>query len=196
MLDDINYPSEERRRVHAFDWRRVKDEHFMQCFAEDDALVEAVGLYLHKTLASGKAGIIVATPAHVAGVENVLARQGLDCEELQRRGRYIPLDAAETLRRISVNGRPNRSLFYEVIGRLISQASNSWGEVRAFGEMVNLLWMEGKRAEALELEDLWNGLGKIYPFALFCAYSKDAFDCGDDQESFSRVCEAHSMVIL
>ena len=168
----------------------------MQCFEEDDALVEAVGLYLHKTLAAGKAGIIVATPMHVQGVEDVLAEQGLDCEELQRRGQYIPLDAAETLGRISVAGEPNRSLFYEVIGRLISQASNSWGEVRAFGEMVNLLWMEGKRTEALELEELWNGLAKIYPFALFCAYSKAAFDCDEDQETFSRVCEAHSMVIL
>ncbi len=54
----------------------------------------------------------------------------------------------------------------------------------------------GERAEALELEELWNGLGKIYPFALFCAYSKGAFECAEDRESFSRVCEAHSMVIL
>ena len=196
MLDDVDYPSEERRRVRAFRWRHVKDEHFMQCFEEDEAVVEAVGLYLQKTLAEGKAGIMVATPAHVLGVESVLGRQGLDCEELQRRGQYIPLDAAETLERIRVDGRPDRKLFYEVIGRLISQASNSWGEVRAFGEMVNLLWMEGKRAEALELEELWNGLAKIYPFGLFCAYSKEAFDCGEDHESFSRVCEAHSMVIL
>jgi hypothetical protein len=76
---------------------------------------------------------------------------------------------------------------------LISRASNSWGRVRVYGEMVNVLWQQGKKGEAILLERYWNDLARIYPFALFCAYSKDAFD---DDECFAEVCEAHSMVIL
>jgi hypothetical protein len=179
---------------NAFQWDRIKTEHFMQCFEEDESLVEAVGCFLKGSVQRRQAAIIVGTPGHIEGVEQFLDGRGLNPLALQRSGQYIPLDAAETLDRCSLNGRPNRQRFFEVIGGLVSRASNSWGGVRAFGEMVNLLWLEGKQTEALELERLWNELGKIYPFALFCAYSKNAFD--DEGECFSHVCEAHSMVIL
>ena len=168
----------------------------MQCFEEDEALIEGVGLFVQQALKGESAAIIVATEEHREGVANFLRGKGIDPARLQREGRFTSLDAAEMLERISVDGRVDRQRFFEVVGTLISRASNSWGEVRAFGEMVNLLWLEGKRTEALELEGLWNQLGKIYPFALFCAYSKGAFDCGEDEECFSHVCEAHSMVIL
>ena len=196
MLDDVNFSSDERQRVLAFDWSSVRKEHFMQCYEEDESLVQAVSLFMHKSLAGNDAAIVIATGEHRTGIERVLAAKGLDPAKLQRQGRYIPLDAAETLESIMVGGQPDRRKFFEVIGMLVSCASNSWGGVRAFGEMVNLLWAEGKRSEALELERLWNELAKIYPFALFCAYSKDAFDSDGDEECFSQVCEAHSMVIL
>ena len=196
MFEERPFSSDERSRVRAFHWNRVKDEHFMQCFEEDEALIEGVGLFVQEALKGESAAIIIATEEHREGVANFLRGKGLDPAQLQREGRFTSLDAAETLARISVDGRVDRQRFFEVVGTLISRASNSWGEVRAFGEMVNLLWLEGKRTEALELEGLWNQLGKIYPFALFCAYSKGAFECEEDRECFSHVCEAHSMVIL
>jgi hypothetical protein len=177
-----------------FHWDRIKNEHFMQCFDEDEALVRAVGSFLEGAIERKQAAIIVGTVEHISAVERYLQGKHLNPLVLQRAGQYIPLDAAETLERICVEGRPNQKKFFEVIGGLISRAHNSWGGVRAFGEMVNLLWQDGKKQEALELEDLWNQLAKIYPFALFCAYSKDAFD--DQDECFSYACEAHSMVIL
>jgi len=166
----------------------------MQCFDADEPLVQAVGSFLHGALQRKSAGIIIGTPEHIDGVEHYLQRNKLNPLALQRSGQFIPLDAAETLDRCCLDGRPNRERFFEVIGGLVSRAHNSWGGIRAFGEMVNLLWLEGKKSEAVELEGLWNQLGKIYPFALFCAYSKDAFEDADD--CFSQVCEAHSMVIL
>lgn len=180
--------------AQSFHWNRLKNEHLMQCFGDDSTLVQAVGHFLREGLVHGGAVINVGTAEHRAGVDAFLAKAGLDPVKLQRAGRYIPLDAEETLNRICVEGRPDRRRFQEVIGLLISCASNSWGEVRAFGEMVNLLWLEGKRQEAIELEKLWNELARSYPFTLFCAYSEDAIY--DDEESFSKVCEAHSTVIL
>jgi len=179
---------------NGFNWDRIKTEHFMQCFDEDESLVEAVGSFLQGSLQRKQAAIIIGTPEHIAGVERFLEDKRLNPLALQRSGQYIPLDAEETLARFCVDGRINRQRFYEVIGGLVSRAHNSWGGVRAFGEMVNLLWLEGKKEEAIELEELWNELARIYPFALFCAYSKAAFE--DEGESFSHVCEAHSMVIL
>ena len=84
-----------------------------------------------------------------------------------------------------VHDRPTQRNFVEVIGSVISRATTSWGGVRAFGEMVAVLWKEGNRDGALELEKFWSDLGQIYSFALFCAYPKEKCDLGDDAKSTS-----------
>ena len=67
--------------------------------------------------------------------------------------------------------------------------------VRAFGEMVSLLWERGNRDGAIALEQLWNELGKRHQFALFCAYPLSAFANDAERESLSSVCACHSRVI-
>ena len=63
-------------------------------------------------------------------------------------GRYIALDAAETLAKIMVEGFPDAARFREVIGKLVIQAQNEAGHasgVVAFGELVALLWRRKTR---------------------------------------------------
>jgi hypothetical protein len=195
MPEEFETPNENRDWIRSFPWSRLKgDEHLMSCFPTDAEQVIAVGGFTAEALSSGAAGVVVARATQLNGVEEFLAEKGLDAERLQRQGRYIPLDAVEMLDRISGEGRVDAQRFYEVIGRVISNASNSWGEVRAFGEMVGMLWEKGRRKEALALEGLWNDLAKIYPFILFCGYPAGSHQ--GDSESFGAVCEAHSMVIL
>jgi hypothetical protein len=45
------------------------------------------------------------------------------------------------------------------------------GTIRAYGEMVNVLWKDGLTAAAIRLETLWNELAKSYDFKLLCGYS-------------------------
>jgi anti-sigma regulatory factor (Ser/Thr protein kinase) len=66
--------------------------------------------------------------------------------------------------------------------------------VRAFGEMVALLWAAGDVAGAIELEALWNDLAEVREFSLLCAYSMSALAGHDDLGSVGRVCELHSSV--
>ena len=67
--------------------------------------------------------------------------------------------------------------------------------VRAFGEMVALLWAEGNHAAAIRLEGLWNELQKSHSFSLFCAYPMGEL-C---EEKFSgahdSICSVHSRVL-
>src|SRR6185369_562599 len=63
--------------------------------------------------------------------------------------------------------------------------------VRAFGEMVALLWADGRREAALELEALWNELGANLSFSLLCAYPISAFDTYADHAPFLEVCGSH-----
>jgi len=110
-------------------------------------------------------------------------------------GQYIALDADETLSKFMVDGRPDERRFAEVIGSLIGRAANDGGRpVRAFGEMVALLWAEGRHEAAIRLEELWNDLAKSQSFSLMCAYPIAGFDHEEHGDSFQRICQAHSHV--
>lgn len=68
------------------------------------------------------------------------------------------------------NGLPSTDAFNGVIGERVGRLAKRHGEVRAFGEIVQLLWRDGKRAAALRLEDLWNELLGRQPMSLICGY--------------------------
>jgi hypothetical protein len=176
------------------DWTRVGNSHLVQLYSDKSRLFGSVAEFLAGSLCEEKAGIAIATEEHLNGIEAALFSRGLDPLNLQRRGLYFPLDAAETLDRFMVHDRPDPKKFLEVVGSLVSRASISWGGVRAFGEMVALLWKEGNRSAAIELEALWNDLAKVYSFALFCAYPKDEL-VEDGNHAVQHICGAHSLVI-
>ncbi len=67
--------------------------------------------------------------------------------------------------------------------------------VHAFGEMVALLWASGNREGAIRVEELWNELGRVHRFALFCAYPIVGFDQESDAASLLGVCSCHGRVI-
>ncbi len=79
--------------------------------------------------------------------------------------------------------------FYETVGAVIAKgiaaARDSSRRVVAFGEMLALLWAEGKKEEAMQLEKLWNGLARSYSFSLRCAYPVQGFCHEEDADSFS-----------
>ena len=61
--------------------------------------------------------------------------------------------------------------------------------------MVDILWQEGRRRAALQLEEYWNELARPRPFALFCAYRIDPLDGAAYSAGFEHVCRAHSHLI-
>jgi len=65
----------------------------------------------------------------------------------------------------------------------------------AFGEMVSLLWEDGKYDAAIRLEQLWNKLGKAHSFFLHCAYPIKSFSHDHHSEPFLKICSEHSDVI-
>jgi len=56
----------------------IASEHFVQFYESDEFLLEAVGGFIGPSLRTGDAGIVVATSAHLARLEDVLCARGLD----------------------------------------------------------------------------------------------------------------------
>lgn len=64
---------------------------------------------------------------------------------------------------------------YEGIKYKIVERAALRGPVRIFGEMVAVLWAEGKTRTAIRLEELWDELATRHAFSLLCAYPMSAY---------------------
>jgi PAS domain S-box-containing protein len=169
--------------------------HVVQFYEDELALVDAVSAFLGGGLGAGEGAIVIGTSEHRIAIGKRLADQGVDLDRVAARGQYVTLDAAETLSRILVNGLPEPLLFKEVIGQVVAKTSKGRRGLRAFGEMVALLWAEGNSEAAIRLEELWNELGQEHPFCLFCAYPLIGFGNAADGAAFRRICDTHSSVL-
>jgi hypothetical protein len=174
-------------------WREAGiDDHFVQFYREDSVLIESVAGFITAGLRTVEGGIVIATEAHRRLLEERFEAQGVDLAAARARKQYVPLDAEETLARFMVNGRPDRVLFTHVVGSVITRMVSAGFRVRAFGEMVALLQGEGNAEAAIQLEHLWNELGKSRRFALFCAYPMAHFEAENNIAGFRHVCAAHA----
>jgi len=101
----------------------------------------------------------------------------------------------QTLDFFIVKGRPDRQLFSDVIGGQLLRTHATYPRVRAFGEMVALLWANGNSRAALELEEMWNELLGHHPFSLLCAYSLDTLGKPASLQSVVDIAKLHGKVI-
>ncbi len=182
--------------------------HVVQFYSEDLSLLETLGRFIGSALEAGDAAIVIATEEHREGLAQQLKSRGLNIASAVEQGRYIPLDAVETMAEIIVDGWPDETRFANHIGAVITRARTAAEQARqsgasliieprvvAFGEMVALLWAEGKHPSAIRLEQLWNDLAKTHSFSLRCAYPMGEFHKQEHSEPFLKICAEHSAVI-
>lgn len=125
-------------------WDEMGDaEHFVQFYEADGFLLNSLSGFIGRAITSGDAAIVVATQEHRNGLAELLQANGLDVTSAKTRGRYVSLDAAETLSKFMLDGSPEPARFNEVMGGIIASVTDGGSRVRAFGEMVALLWAEG-----------------------------------------------------
>jgi PAS domain S-box-containing protein len=170
-------------------------QHAVQFYEEDEFLTRSVAEFAEAGLRAGEGVVVIATSAHRAAIEEELQRRGAPLAMAKSRGHYAAHDAVETLARIMRDGVLDEEQFRAVIGDALAGAGNGRNGVRAFGEMVALLWADGTRAAAAKLEQLWNELQATRRFSLLCAYPMSGFRSAQDAEEFRGICGAHSIVI-
>jgi DcmR-like sensory protein len=173
------------------------EEHIVQLYGDDEGvLARNVSRYLCEGLARGAGLIVIASRNHACAFTSQMGSDGADPIGAIRDGRFLILDAAETLHRFMINDTPDWDRFESVIGGAIAglQAHTSSPNIRAYGEMVALLWQDGKRDAALRLEEFWNRLLARSRVALFCSYPIDLFGTADGV-GVEDVISAHTHVV-
>jgi hypothetical protein len=151
--------------------------HAVQFYGSDQSLFTTVAGFLAEGLIAGQPAIVIATRAHSAAIVEHLSGRLIDCERAIRTGDLLMLDAEATLDLFMIGETPDADLFDKNVGRLIDQAINGRQRavLRAYGEMVDVLWKQGRSEAAIKLEILWNKLALKYNFALLCGYAMGSF---------------------
>lgn len=175
--------------------------HVVQFYGHDEELADRVAGYLLEALDAGGAAIVIATAAHRREFAARLTEAGADLAAAARRGAYLALDASDTMRAFMTAGRLDADAFDRVIGGLIGRAGrNGPGQagggrpVRAYGEMVALLWDAGLVNLAVELEEMWDALGRRHRFSLLCGYPAGSVIRAGALDAFAEVCRVHRAV--
>ena len=178
-------------------WREVGAQaHFVQFYDSEEFLTSTVAAYVANGLATGDGCVVINTEAHARLLEAHIEAEGVDLATAREDGDYLWLDATATLAAFMVDGLPEPGRFARAVGAALEQAGRGWRHVRAFGEMVALLWAEGNADGAIRLEELWNAVNDAaHPFTLFCAYPMQGFASESDAARFGEICDHHSTVM-
>jgi hypothetical protein len=174
-----------------------KKHHAVQFYKDEESLAKTVGQFLADGFQIGEPAILVATPSHTDAVQAELEAAGFDVQHLRRTRELQLFDARKMLSGFMTNGVPDPLLFKSNLGDAIDRlcAGRPPCPIRAYGEMVDLLWQEGNQEGAIRLEILWNQLASEYEFSLLCGYAVGNFYKETQHSRMQDICRHHSHVI-
>jgi len=155
------------------------NNHAVYFYAEDIFLIEKVLHFVRQGLEQNETVIVIATAEHRADLKSGLIAENVIGLLAPNNRNYLPFDASTTLSLLMQNDWPHESLFLRVMGQIIASAA-SGGPVRIYGEMVAVLFAQGKQRAAVRLEELWNKLAMQSNFSLLCSYPLFAFQGHDN----------------
>jgi hypothetical protein len=169
-------------------------DHVVAFYDAEAFLARTVARFLQTGFERRERCVVIATAEHRAAFEAALRARGVPLRQLRRAGRYVELDAVDTLARLAPDGVLDEAFFDREVGDALARDLRAGRRIRVFGEMVALLWGRGHLTTALELEDRWNRLQGTTPFPLLCGYPLGAFDGERSAADFHAVCERHTGV--
>jgi hypothetical protein len=169
--------------------------HAVRFYKDSDSLTRIVANFLAEGIAEESPAVVIGTPNHCTLIQRHLTAAGIDVDRLQQDGRLIVLDADRTLEQFMVDGMPDPVLFRDAMLPVFDRVADGRGNtvvIRAYGEMVDVLWKAGHTVAATRLEMLWNALARTHAFSLLCGYAMGNFY---KDAAVEEICSHHSHVI-
>jgi len=186
------------------DWKRCETQsfwgeiapcdHVVQIYENNEIFIHTLQEFVVGGLRTGDCVILIATAEHLQALRDRLQDHELDLPAVLASQQLLLLNAEETLAKFMRNGWPDETLFNKVVDGLFATARRDSRRVRAFGEMVAVLWAQGRNGATVRLEHLWNKFCEREAFSLFCAYPKSGFT-QDPASSIQHICATHTKVI-
>ncbi len=182
-------------RAGAFWGQLPETEHAVQVYRDDETFIDCLESFVGSGLRSGESVVLIATASHLHELEKRLRGGWIDLDRCRWEERYIAVLAQETLDSFMVDGMPDEALFEKRVGDMITRARGRGRKLRAFGEMVGVLWSEDNKDGALKLEHLWGRLQAVRKFPLFCGYARSQLKAESLESDIRTICSAHSRIV-
>jgi hypothetical protein len=173
------------------------EQHFVQLYGRDDGrLIQNVSRYLIEGLRRGDGLVVIATAEHRRSMVRLLTEERTYPKAVLE-GRLVFLDAEATLNRFMQEGEPNKARFETIVGETLSGVRSRavHSGIRAYGEMVGVLWKAGRFAAAARLEGFWNELLQSSDVSLYCSYPIDVLSPEFQNPAVGALLCAHTHVV-
>jgi len=169
--------------------------HAVQFYGDDEALCKIVAGFLSEGLVAGQPAIIIATATHAGAIIGQLSARLVNVEKAGSSGHLVVLDVADVLKDLMVGDLPDQGAFDEIVGGTVDEVleRHPSSMLRAYGEIVDVLWKRGQPDAAIRLELMWNQLIATRRLALLCGYAMDNF--GKQGKRFDEICRLHTRAV-
>ena len=172
-------------------------DHLVHLYGRDHhALVTNVGRFFRVGLRRGDSLLAIATLEHCDGFARELHREP-EYQPAVRDGRIMFLDAEHVLAQCSVGAR----LALDQLETLITSILEELGRrrqsapIRAYGEMVGVLWQAGRIDVAVELEQCWQRLVLQNDISLVCGYPINQLEQRENPAAVNAILGQHTHFI-
>jgi hypothetical protein len=161
-----------------------------------DALERDIAAFLHQCLSAREGCLVLTRASRWARVRERLEALGSDVTGALETGRLLHFDSDPLIAALFAG----ETFDPEVLERKVHPAllwlreATGGAPVRAYGDLVDVLWQEGRPAHALLLEKAWHDLLKRDPVTLLCGYVVDPLAAALDSRAFLPLCRAHGHV--
>lgn len=170
----------------------VAGNHFVQVYQDSDTLAGAVCHFIQHQLRPDEAVVVIACASHLAGIKTRLLSQGIDLEHVVQSGQYRFFDAESLLPTLMTDGGLDKKKADTFLSGLLAEVFAGHSAARAYGELVDILWQQGKKDDAVALENCWNELLGQHAFSLLCAYHVDNLDPAVYEADIECLCSTHT----
>jgi CheY-like chemotaxis protein len=176
----------------------IPRRHEVGFYPDDATLLVDLTQFIGTALKAGHGAIVVATESHRNSLLRRLETHGVDIAAAIELGKYISVDAADSLSAFMLNRTPDPARFLKLFGDLIvtvaAAAKKEQARVAVFGEGVQLLWEQGNAEAAIQVERLTHWIVKTYDVDILCGYCLGTVQGGMDSHFFQGICKEHSAV--
>jgi hypothetical protein len=168
--------------------------HTVRFYESEASLVQTVADFIgDEGLSLSEPAIIVARPGHRKAILSELHSRGVDVNGAIAVGDLVVLDAEETIATLMAGGMLDETLFTTLVPPVLDRLLRGRTcAIRAYGEMVDVLWQAGMPGAAIRLEALWNQLARSYDIWILCGYAASTVRT---ERGVREICAQHSHVI-
>lgn len=147
--------------------------HFAQFHRDGEALGDSAFAFLDAGLRHGNSVLLVAAAARIDDLFARLNAGKYHAKSLCSSGQLVILESDQLLDQLCENGPPEWASFRTRLAPVLSRLQPCGRGVRVYSELADALWDAGNMDGAVRIEDCWNAMAGVYPFALYCGFAMD-----------------------